>query len=115
MDNNVYKTVGKRYIPIGSTMCDEWLTDGFWYVRHGNGCKSVTNMDYMAQLYHFPREKHIVEFDDLNKLADIHDFAEELTQSKEWMEMTSKPHSLLQVVGFVINKCYEQGKAKNGK
>ena len=112
MDNNVYKKVGRKYKPIGLLVDDHYLGDGFWYVSHGKGTKSITNVNYMAELYHLPYKRGEVDF---GESADLHYFTEELMDSQEWRELTSKPHSLMDVVTFVVGKCYEQGKQKKNK
>lgn len=54
-DKNIYRKVGRRYIPVGVCEPINWLPDGIWLVRSMPSCKSRSNMKFLAELYGFTR------------------------------------------------------------
>lgn len=53
MDRNIYKKVGRRYVPIGMLEPERYLTDGIWLVRHKPSGTSRTNLAWISSLYGF--------------------------------------------------------------
>jgi len=49
MDNNVYRKVGRRYVPFGSRYNENYLSDGIWYVKHRDNCHSHTNVAHIER------------------------------------------------------------------
>ena len=74
-DLNVYKKEGRKYVPIGYRVRDDYLTDGVWIVRHRPGCKSTTRADYLADCYGLIKAGEIAKID-LPKLGTMEDYAE---------------------------------------
>ena len=79
MDNNVYKKVGRKYVPIGLVVADHWLSDGIWIVRHKKGSKSHTRADYLADSYGLVKAGEIAKID-LPALGAMEDYAEVAAQ-----------------------------------
>lgn len=73
-DKNVYKKVGRKYVPIGLRIGDRWFSDGIWIVRHKDGCQT-TNAGYLAQIYGICKvgENATADF---TKLADMEEYAD---------------------------------------
>lgn len=74
-DKNVYKKVGRKYVPIGLRIGGRWLPDGIWIVRHKeHGCQT-TNAGYLAQIYGICKIGDNVEAD-FTKLASMEEYAD---------------------------------------
>lgn len=75
-EKNIYKKVGRRYVPIG-ILCphDDYLTDGIWIVRHRKGCTSITRGDYLADCYGLLKAGEIAKVD-FPKLGAMEDYSE---------------------------------------
>jgi len=74
-DMNVYKKVGRKYVPIGLRIGDHWLTDGIWIVRHKEHSTQYTNAGYLAQIYGMCKVGENATAD-LTKLADMEKYAD---------------------------------------
>ena len=74
-DKNVYKKVGRKYVPIGYRHEDRYLTDGIWIVRHKDYGKQMTNAGYLAQIYGMCKVGENATAD-LTKLADMEEYAD---------------------------------------
>lgn len=74
-DRNVYKEVGRKYVPIGMKLDDNWLNDGIWVVRHRDGCKSITRGDYLADSYGLIKAGELAKVD-LPMLGGLEEYAE---------------------------------------
>ena len=68
-DKNVYKKVGRKYVPIGYRHEGRYLTDGLWIVRHKDYGKQMANAGYLAQIYGMCKAGENSTAD-LTKLAD---------------------------------------------
>lgn len=74
-DMNVYKKVGRKYVPIGLRIGDRWFSDGIWIVRHKeHGCQT-TNAGYLARIYGICKIGENATAD-LTKLADMEEYAD---------------------------------------
>ena len=74
-DRNIYKKVGRRYVPIGLRIGDRWFSDGIWIVRHKeHGCQT-TNAGYLARIYGICKIGDNVEAD-FTKLASMEEYAD---------------------------------------
>ena len=74
-DRNIYKKVGRRYVPIGLRIGDRWFSDGIWIVRHKeHGCQT-TNAGYLSQIYGICKIGDNVEAD-FTKLASMEEYAD---------------------------------------
>ena len=74
-DRNVYKKVGRKYVPIGMKLDDNWLNDGIWVVRHRDGGKSITRGDYLADSYGLVKVGELAKVD-LPILGGLEEYAE---------------------------------------
>lgn len=74
-DMNVYKKVGRKYVPIGYMHKDRYLTDGIWIVRHKDSGTQMTNAGYLAQIYGMCKVGENATAD-LTKLADMEEYAD---------------------------------------
>ena len=74
-DMNVYKKVGRKYVPIGYRHEDRYLTDGLWIVRHKDYGKQMTNAGYLAQIYGMCKVGENATAD-LTQLADMEEYAD---------------------------------------
>lgn len=74
-DRNVYKKVGRKYVPIGLKIDDNWLNDGIWIVQHKPGSKQITRGDYLAQSYGLIKVGELAKID-LPVLGSLEEYAE---------------------------------------
>ena len=74
-DRNVYKKVGRKYVPIGMKIDDHWLNDGIWVVRHRDGRKAITRGDYLADSYGLIKAGELAKVD-LPMLGGLEEYAE---------------------------------------
>ena len=70
-DMNVYKKVGRKYVPIGLKIGDRYFSDGIYIVRH----QCTTNAGYLAQIYGICKIGDNVEAD-FTKLASMEEYAD---------------------------------------
>ena len=70
-DKNVYKKVGRKYVPIGLRIGDRYFSDGIYIVRH----QCTTNAVYLAQIYGICKIGDNVEAD-FTKLASMEEYAD---------------------------------------
>ena len=70
-DMNVYKKVGRKYVPIGLRIGDRYFSDGIYIVRH----QCTTNAGYLAQIYGICNIGDNVEAD-FTKLASMEEYAD---------------------------------------
>ena len=74
-NRNVYKKVGRKYVPIGMKLDDKWLNDGIWIVRHKPGGKQITRGDYLADSYGLIKAGELAQVD-LPVLGGLEEYAE---------------------------------------
>ena len=74
-NRNVYKKVGRKYVPIGLKIDDHYLNDGIWIVRHKIGSTSITRGDYLAQSYGLIKVGELAKVD-LPILGSLEEYAE---------------------------------------
>lgn len=72
---NVYKKVGRKYVPIGLRVGDHWFPDGIWIVRHKEHSIQQTNVGFLAQIYGMCKIGGNATAD-LTKLADMEEYAD---------------------------------------
>lgn len=70
-DKNVYKKVGRKYVPIGLIIGDRYFSDGIYIVRH----QCTTHAGYLAQIYGICKIGDNVEAD-FTKLASMEEYAD---------------------------------------
>lgn len=103
MDNNVYRKVGRKYVPFGSRFNENYLSDGIWYVKHRDNCHSHTNVAYITQLTGAVKVGECPEQLDLSKILQQHDLAESILEDKHFNELIKKPYTLNELVHRVVN------------
>lgn len=108
MDNNIYKKVGRKYVPFGCRYDENYLTDGVWYVKHHESRHSHTNVAYITQLTGIVKVGECPEQLDLSKILQQHDLAESILEDKRFNELVSKPHTLNELVHKVVNIIVEK-------
>lgn len=74
-DLNVYKKVGRKYVPIGYRIEDNYLNDGIWIVRHKPRSTQITRGDYLAQSYGLIKAGELAKID-LPILGGLEEYAE---------------------------------------
>ena len=102
-DMNVYKKVGRRYIPFGRRYDENYLSDGIWYVKHNDYCSSRTNIDYIAELTSLIKVGECPEQLDITRALQRHDLAEMILRNDEFVNFTSKAFSVNDLVHKVVS------------
>lgn len=74
-DRNVYKKVGRKYVPIGLKIDDNWLNDGIWIVRHKSGSTQITRGDYLADSYGLIKAGELAKID-FPTLGSLEEYSE---------------------------------------
>lgn len=103
MDNNVYKKVGRKYVPFGSRYDENYLSDGVWYVKHRDNCHSHTNVAHIAELTGLVKVGECPDRLDITRALQQHDLAEAILRDKEFNEFISKPCSICELVHKVVS------------
>ena len=103
MDNNVYRKVGRKYVPFGSRYDENYLSDGLWYVKHHDSRDSRTNAAYITQLTGLVKVGECPKQLDLSKALQQHDLAESILNDKSFNELILKPYTLNELVHKVVN------------
>lgn len=105
MDNNVYRKVGRKYEPFGYCYKEDYLTDGIWYVRHGDYSRSLTNANYLSGIFKVGEDPG---YPNIPKICSMQKYVDYVLRSPEmneildsgrfsWQEMVSK------IVALVID------------
>lgn len=79
-DRNVYKKVGRKYVPIGYRIEDNYLSDGLWLVRHKAHSTQMANAGYLAQIYGICKVGDYSTAD-LTKLASMEEYSAVVSQT----------------------------------
>lgn len=103
MDNNIYKKVGRKYVPFGCRYDENYLTDGIWYVKHHESCHSHTNVAHIAKLTGLVKVGECPDRLDITRALQQHDLAETILRDKEFNEFISKPCSICELVHKVVS------------
>ena len=103
MDNNVYRKVGRKYVPFGSRYDENYLSDGIWYVKHRDNCHSHTNVSHIAELTGLVKVGECPDRLDITRALQQHDLAEDVLRDKRFNELVSKPLTLTELVHAVVN------------
>ena len=111
-DMNVYKKVGRKYVPIGLRIRDRWFSDGIWIVRHKeHGCQT-TNAGYLAQIYGVCKVGENAAAD-LTKLADMEEYADVV--SKTIFENENKPITRQDLSRLIVKALFDFNEKKKVK
>ena len=111
-DMNVYKKVGRKYVPIGLRIGDRWFSDGIWIVRHKeHGCQT-TNAGYLAQIYGICKIGDNVEAD-FTKLASMGEYADVVAKTISINE--NKPMTRHDLSCLIVKALFDFNETKKVK
>ena len=100
-DENIYRKIGRRYIPVGRLVNLNYLQDGIWYIRHhGPVSASVTNADHLNDIYRVCGAKDL----SIDVLAGIEDIANDIAHSPEMANLASKGYSVMDIIRLTITQ-----------
>ena len=107
VDNSVYyRTSTGRYKPFG-VQCRNYLSDGIWYVRNKQNVSSITNIDYMAELFHMNKPNMPLEIDKVCALEDAVDYVLNNEEYKKLIESNSYSHDdLIHIITKLLFEKY---------
>lgn len=101
-DENIYRRIGRRYIPVGRLVNLNYLHDGVWYIRHhGTVSVSMTNADHLNDIYRVCGAKDL-SIDVLAGMED--DIANDIAHSPEMVNLTSKGYSVMDIIRLTITQ-----------
>lgn len=107
MDNteekNVYKKVGRKYVPLGLRIEDNLLSDGIWIVRHKEHSKQMTNAGYLAHICGLCKvgDNAVADF---TQLASIEEYADVV--SKVMVENDNKSISRYDLACIIVKRLF---------
>lgn len=106
-DGNVYyRTSTGRYKPFGVMCSSDYLSDGLWYVKHREHCRSITKIEYLANLFHIDVPNKPIE---LNTLCAMEDAVNYIFDSKEYNDlMKKKGYSMQELMHVVVKLIFEK-------
>ena len=108
-DMNVYKKVGRKYVPIGLRIGDRWFSDGIYIVRHKeHGCET-TSAGYLAGIYGICKIGDNVEAD-FTKLASMEEYADVV--SKTIFENENKPMTRQDLSRLIVKALFDFNEKK---
>lgn len=100
-DENIYRKIGRRYIPVGRIVNFDYLQDGIWYIRHhGPVSASVTNANHLKNIYRVCGAKDL----SIDVLAGMENIANDIAHSPEMVNLTSKGYSVMDIIRLTITK-----------
>ena len=100
-DENIYRKIGRRYIPVGRLVNLNYLHDGVWYIRHhGTVSVSMTNADHLNDIYRICGAKYL----SIDVLAGMEDIANDIAHSPEMVNLTSKGYSVMDIIRLTITQ-----------
>lgn len=111
-DMNVYKKVGRKYVPIGLRVGDHWLSDGIWIVRHKKHSIQQTNAGYLAKIYGMCNVGENATAD-LTKLADMEEYADVVL--KTIFENENKPMTRQDLSRLIVKALFDFNEEKSKK
>ena len=109
---NVYKKVGRKYVPIGYRIEDNYLPDGLWLVRHKPYSTQMTNAGYLSQIYGMCKVGENATAD-LTKLADMEEYADVV--SKVMFENENKPMTRQDLSRLIVKALFDFNENKKVK
>lgn len=98
---DVYIKNGNDFIPCGCLIDKDVLYDGIWAVECTNSGRQITNLSYIEDLV---GNVAIPQFSKVKAFQ----CAQKILTSSDFQVLLSKPHSLNDLVTFVVSKVYEQ-------
>lgn len=107
-DMNVYKKVGRKYVPIGLRIGDRWFSDGIYIVRH----QCTTNAGYLAGIYGICKIGDNVEAD-FTKLASMEEYADVVAKTISINE--NKPMTRQDLSRLIVKALFDFNEEKSKK
>lgn len=110
MGENVYKkNKNGTYTPIGLT-CD-YLPDGIWYVRHHDGCTSISNVGYLEGLYKLGDPS---EFKDIVQMCSLQEYTDYILNSQELRDIldNKKGYTINEFVTACVSLVFKKNKIR---
>lgn len=100
-DENIYRKIGRRYIPVGRLVNFDYLHDGVWYIRHhGTVSVSMTNADHLNDIYRVCGAKDL----SIDVLAGMENIANDIAHSPEMANLASKGYSVMDIIRLTITQ-----------
>ena len=100
-DENIYRKIGRRYIPVGRLVNLNYLHDGVWYIRHhGTVSVSMSNADHLNDIYRICGAKDL----SIDVLAGMEDIANDIAHSPEMFNLASKGYSVMDIIRLTITQ-----------
>ena len=101
IDENIYRKIGRRYIPVCRLVNLNYLHDGVWYIRHhGTVSVSMTNADHLNDIYRVCGAKDL----SIDVLAGMENIANDIVHSPEMVNLASKGYSVMDIIRLTITK-----------
>lgn len=101
IDENIYRKIGRRYIPVGRLVNLNYLHDGVWYIRHhGTVSVSMSNADHLNDIYRICGAKGL----SIDVLAGMENIANDIAHSPEMVNLTSKGYSVMDIIRLTITQ-----------
>lgn len=105
-DQNVYyKDDNGNYIPFGLRYDENYLPDGIWYVRHHEGCKSISNVNYLSGLLKLADPE---EFNNALEIGLLTDEIDYILRSKEMGELLGRSYTINELVSLCVGLLYKK-------
>lgn len=111
-DHNIYKKVGRKYIPFGVKVGEDYLTDGIWLVRHKRHSTEKTRVDYLVDCYNIIKVGNLVKLD-LPRLCAMEEYADVVV--KTLLANYSKPISNIDLARRVVKDLFDHFDKTNKK
>ena len=108
MNENVYlKDKNGSFIPIG--LGYKYLPDGIWYVRHHEGCNSVTSLPYLEGLYKLSDPEN---FKDINKICSIKEYTDFIFSNDEFRNLLNSNYTLEELISLCVCLVFKKNENK---
>jgi hypothetical protein len=115
MTDNVYKKdKNGKYVPFGLRYDENYLPDGIWYVRHHEGCHSMSNVPYLEGLYKLASPE---DFGDIKQLCSLQEYSDFIMDSQEFRDLIDDPkgYTISELVSLCVGLVFKKNKSKKKK
>ena len=105
-NENVYKKdINGNYVPFGLEY--DYLPDGIWYVRHHEGCNSISNVGYLEGLY---KLSDADDFIDIKQLCSLQEYVDFILDSDEFKNMLNneKGYTLNELISLCVSQVFKK-------
>lgn len=102
-DTNIYIKKGRKYKPIGIYLNNkhDYLTEGVWVVHKNTYSSSITNGDYIKELFNIDKMSNLVKMP-FAELGGMHKIANEIAsrfpKEKTCKNFTEVVHTILRLL-----------------